>query len=203
MIEDLKQEEKELIQNKGMPAYAGVVLKMCQALSLKMLLTTLIEKNYIDIDYNLTEDGKNLFRELCNFNTEKNVFELQSLYNNMRELFPKGNKPSTNTSWRGNPTTCINKLKKFFQNYGDFTNEEILQATKNYVESFKKRNSYSYMRVLPYFISKLENGEEKSNLADELFKLRDNVSEYDEQLGDENDFLEIDDTDYNNRGRMI
>ena len=59
------------------------------------------------------------------------------------------------------------------------------------------------MRVLPYFISKLENGEEKSNLADELFKLRDNVSEYDEQLGDENDFLEIDDTDYNNRGRMI
>lgn len=191
------------MQARGMPAYCCIVLKMCRDLSMKMLLDTLVSKNYIDKDYNPTKNGKDLIAELYG-SAEKSTMALLGLYNKMRELFPKGNKPGTNTSWRGNPTNVINKLNKFFANYGDATEEEILQATENYVNSFKRKNSYAYMRVLPYFISKLEDGEEKSNLADEIMKLRDGDTE--EDLAEDtikNDYLEVDNLNNLEKIRLI
>ena len=45
----------------------------------------------------------------------------------------------------------------FFKKYGaDYTDEQIIQATKSYVESFN--GDYRFMRVLKYFIFKEEKG---------------------------------------------
>lgn len=200
-LEKVEEKEKKIMQARGMPMYAGVLLKICNALSVKMLLESLDTHGYIDTNFNLTPAGRELHKELCTI-TDKPTASLLSLYDKMRELFPKGNKPGTNTAWRGNPTNVITKLHKFFINYGDASEEEVLQATKNYIDSFKKKNSYSYMRVLPYFISKVEDGEEKSNLADEIMKLRDGNST-DEAVEIDNSFLEIDDTDYNTAGAKM
>lgn len=80
---------------------------------------------------------------------------IESLASSLMEIFPKGKKGGTNTYWRGNLKDTKLRLKKFFKLYGSkYTNEQIVNATKQYVESFN--GNYSYMRVLKYFIWKDE-----------------------------------------------
>ena len=80
---------------------------------------------------------------------------IDNLVIQLQELFPKGKKDGTSQYWRGNKREIGLRLKKFFKLYGNtYTDEQILEATKNYVETFDGR--YSYMRVLKYFIWKDE-----------------------------------------------
>lgn len=70
----------------------------------------------------------------------------------MRELFPKGMK-SGSAAWRGNLREITLKLQKFFKLYGaKWTDDQIVEATKRYVESFN--GNTTYMRILKYFILK-------------------------------------------------
>lgn len=70
----------------------------------------------------------------------------------LRELFPKGVK-SGSAAWRGNLREITLKLQKFFKLYGNkWTDEQIVAATKRYIESFN--GNYTYMRILKYFILK-------------------------------------------------
>lgn len=79
--------------------------------------------------------------------------KIEALAIALTELFPKGKKEGTNIYWRGNLKDTKLRLKKFFKLYGNkYSNEQIEQATKKYVESFN--GDYSYMRVLKYFIWK-------------------------------------------------
>lgn len=69
------------------------------------------------------------------------------------QIFPQGKKEGTNTYWRGNIKDIKLKLKKFFKLYGTkYSDEQIITATKKYVESFN--GNYAYMRILKYFIWK-------------------------------------------------
>lgn len=92
-----------------------------------------------------------------------------TLAKTLMEIFPLGNKPGTPYAWRSNKRDVTLKLNKFFKEYEDpknpFTDEQIIEATKRYVESFN--GNYTYMQLLKYFISKkdLVKGEEKSELA--------------------------------------
>ena len=80
---------------------------------------------------------------------------LENLAKQLMEVFPEGKKTGTTMYWRGNVKEIKLKLKKFFKRYGDqYTDEQIIQATKAYVSSFN--GNYSYMRVLKYFIWKDE-----------------------------------------------
>lgn len=80
---------------------------------------------------------------------------IEALAVKMMELFPAGKKEGTSQYFRGNKKDVSLKLKKFFKLYGNaYTDEQILDATKKYVESFNGR--YNYMRVLKYFIWKNE-----------------------------------------------
>lgn len=88
--------------------------------------------------------------------TMPSVDEVEKLATALRELFPEGKKPGTSKSWRGNKRDISLKLQKFFKLYGnEYTNEQIISATKSYVESYN--GNYSYMRVLEYFIHKNVN----------------------------------------------
>lgn len=78
---------------------------------------------------------------------------LDLLAESLMELYPKGKKEGTSVYWRGNKKDTKERLQKFFKLYGDkFTDEQIIEATSNYVRSFN--SNYSLMRVLKYFIWK-------------------------------------------------
>jgi hypothetical protein len=98
---------------------------------------------------------------------EKEVDRFEGLATKLRELFPKGKKPGTSIMWRGSNYEIVKKLKTLIKKTGaEFTDEQAIEATKKYIESFN--GNYAYMQVLPYFILKQVpvNGvyEEKSQL---------------------------------------
>ena len=70
----------------------------------------------------------------------------------MQEIFPQGKKEGTSQYFRGNKKEVTLKIKKFLKLYGHYTDEQILEATQKYVDSFN--GNYTYMRVLKYFIIK-------------------------------------------------
>lgn len=79
--------------------------------------------------------------------------DLNYLVGQLREIFPKGIKTGS-AAWRGNKREITIRLQKFFKIYDKYTDEEIISATKKYVESFN--GNYTYMRILKYFIMKDE-----------------------------------------------
>lgn len=100
--------------------------------------------------------------------------ELLGLVEKLQALFPSGRKCDDSGipkwSWRGNKTDIVKKLQKFFKLYGNYKQEDIIQATTNYVNRYKYDNRA--MRILPYFIYKEIDGG-ISDLATELEGLND------------------------------
>lgn len=80
---------------------------------------------------------------------------LEKLVVKLQVLFPEGKKDGTTQYWRGNKREISLRLKKFFKLYGDeYTDDEIIDATKKYIENF--HGVYGKMRILKYFIWKDE-----------------------------------------------
>ena len=72
----------------------------------------------------------------------------------LQQLFPKGMKTGS-AAWRGNKREITLRLQKFFKLYDNkWTDEEIIEATKKYINHFN--GNYTYMRILKYFIMKSE-----------------------------------------------
>lgn len=90
---------------------------------------------------------------------------LRQLAVNLQVIFPQGKKYGTNYYWRSNVSDIVRKLQAFYKKYGNnYTHEEILDAAKRYVDSYKNGNTY--MQLLKYFIWKknTDTGEETSEL---------------------------------------
>lgn len=115
--------------------------------------------------------------------------DLNYLVGQLREIFPKGIKTGS-AAWRGNKREITTRLQKFFKIYDKYTDEEIIAATKKYVESFN--GNYTYMRILKYFIMKDEvkigeDGryvEQVSELANFLENEMENNNSFDEMRYD-------------------
>ena len=101
--------------------------------------------------------------------------DLNYLVVQLREIFPKGIKTGS-AAWRGNKREITLRLQKFFKIYDKYTDEELISATKKYVESFN--GNYTYMRILKYFI-----------LKDEI-KVGEDGVRYVEQVSELANFLE-------------
>ena len=109
---------------------------------------------------------------------------IEQLALKLMEIFPKQKKEGTCHYFRGNKKDVSLKLKKFFKLYGNtYTDEQILNAAKAYVESFN--GNYAYMRILKYFIWKDERKvnsdgetyiEETSDLANYIENEGQNVN---------------------------
>lgn len=100
---------------------------------------------------------------------ESKVHNLFKLAEGMREIFPSGKKPGTDYYWKDSTPLIAERLSLFIKKYGDtYTDEEILNATRKYVESFN--GNYKFMHLLKYFISKKdpETKENKSELLSYL-----------------------------------
>ena len=80
-----------------------------------------------------------------------------TLASRLKELFPKGKKDGTNYYWAEGIALIVRRLKLFFKKYGDkYTDDQIVEAAKSYVESFN--GDYRYMKLLKYFILKEQIG---------------------------------------------
>lgn len=125
----------------------------------------------LDKKYSPTEKGINLVDELI-ADSEENIVlkeeEIKNLADTLRSMYPEGKMPGTSYYYRCNRADVVRKLKSFFRRYGDYTNEQIINATQRYIASFN--GNYTYLRLLKYFIWKDENkdGEtlQVSQLAD-------------------------------------
>lgn len=119
---------------------------------LRFNLTT--GKSEVEREY-LTDKAKVVLEDIL-IESDKQietVNNLESLAKQMQELFPKGRKDGTNYYWRGNTPEIIRKLQIFFKRYGNIPHETILEATKNYTQSFDCGNTH-FMQLLKYFIWK-------------------------------------------------
>lgn len=94
---------------------------------------------------------------------------LLNLAQQMRELYPKGKMKDrfgreTPYYFRCNNSEVVKALKRFITQRGNYSDEEILDATKRYVAA-NSRNNFSGMRLIKYFILKDEKKEdEEGNL---------------------------------------
>lgn len=120
--------------------------------------------------------------------SDKNVIDKDSefleLANEMRELYPKGKKEGTTYLWRGTTAEVAKKLKTLVVKYGySFSKEQVLKATKEYVNSFN--GNYKRMRLLKYFVLKSEkDADDNINIISELMSLIENEGQISEQRED-------------------
>jgi hypothetical protein len=65
----------------------------------------------------------------------------------------------------GDPKACLDKMVRFFQEYPQFANKDIvMKTTEAYIQSEANHN-YKYLQRADYFIYKLVGKEETSRLA--------------------------------------
>lgn len=146
-------------------------------ISISEVLALLLIKSDVNISYLFSnlEDKKMIIKDIINNtylitqrwddvlcsvlldsdSSKEKPDRIENLALKLMAIFPKEKKAGTCHYFRGNKKDITLKLKKFFKLYGgQYSDEQILNAAKNYVDSFN--GNYSYMRILKYFIWKDE-----------------------------------------------
>ena len=101
----------------------------------------------------LTDTGEHIVESLMASSSKVASEErCVKLAEQLREIFPAGKKPGYAYTWRDSVSCIADRLKKFFMKYGEYTDEQVIEATKAYVASFN--GNYTYMQLLKYFIWK-------------------------------------------------
>ena len=113
------------------------------------LATYLVTQHWSDVLDEILADSSG--------SVEKTDEELLALAQKMRELYPQGKMKDrfgrlTPYYYRCNNGEVVKKLKKFFTVFGNYSDDEILDATRRYVASFQ--GNYTGMRLIKYFIMK-------------------------------------------------
>lgn len=107
------------------------------------------DKGYTIIPY----ESRNLIDNILSESNLKDnkKSEIEKLASKLKEIFPKGKKEGTNQYWSEGTALIVKRLNLFYRKYGkSYTDEQILDAAKRYVESYK--GDYRFMRTLKYFI---------------------------------------------------
>jgi hypothetical protein len=79
------------------------------------------------------------------------------------EIFPTGKLPNGKYA-RGNKKNIKENFMWFFQEFPEYSWDQVLDATEAYVSEYQKKN-YLYMRTAMYFIKKLVDSTVQSELA--------------------------------------
>ena len=77
---------------------------------------------------------------------------LNAFADKMKVCFPEGKMPDTPYYYRCNRREIILKLKKIFSQYGNYKDEDIIDATKRFIASFN--GNYKFLPLIKYFIMK-------------------------------------------------
>lgn len=119
------------------------------------IINILIEKGYLDTRGFLTEQGKEVVKAHHAFKEQHTEEDINQLVETLRDIYPIGIKAGTTKSWRSTPKEITKKLYSFFRKYPEITSEEVIIATKKYVNI----SNPTYRRTLAYFIEKDGNSD--------------------------------------------
>lgn len=147
--------------------YNGEKLKsnedLIDELNQKGLIMQYGAKEYPHNPIEISRNGAEMFEGIIldgEYKKNKKDNRFNILADKLRELYPEGRKEGTNYYWRDSTKIIARKLKALDKKYGvDFTDEQAINATKRYIDSFN--GNYTYMQLLKYFIMKnvLKDGE--------------------------------------------
>lgn len=107
--------------------------------------------------FTITHKGADMIHSLLDDSNEEIVSReeaIERLAGKLKEIYPKGKMIGTSYYYRSNKTDVVRKLKSFFNRYGQYTDEQVIEATEQYVKSFN--GNYTYLKLLKYFIWKEE-----------------------------------------------
>jgi len=177
----IKIQKYNITPNQCMILFAfdkGVSPSDCEATD----IVVLYNEGYITNKNEITLEGRKVIVTLDNYftvnkkKTNKQLLGKSGSLNidQYRAIFPKGKLPS-GVPGRNNVKILTENFRWFFAEY-NYTWEEIIKATKMYVNEFQK-NNYMYMQNSQYFISKQDKHKVKtSKLADYCDMIRDGIS---------------------------
>ena len=170
--------DSDIVQREGLTIEEFIVLLYYlfngKGVLNEVLCNILWDKNYLI----KTEDGyilnNNQLHTIESWISMSSIPEqkhqtLLKLAEKMRDLYPAGKKPGTDYYWKDSTKVIAQRLSVFIKKYGnEYTDEQILDATRRYVESFN--GNYKFMHLLKYFISKknVETQEDSSELLSYL-----------------------------------
>lgn len=172
-----------------------LILYICsKEYDIKELIDAIIAKGYADKNlYNPnTAIVSNNVKEIISsviIDSDKAVIDKEEDYlrvaKKMQEIFPKGRKEGTTYAWRDCTAVIAKKLKTLVVKFDfKFTEEEALEATRKYVESFN--GNYKFMQLLKYFI--LKNDATTGDIKSEFMSLIENA---DIELNNDSEFCDI------------
>ena len=128
------------------------------------------------------------------YSKEDNDKRLMQLAERVQECFPKQKMRDrfgreTPFYYRCNKSEIKKKLEKFLERYGEVSDEDIIDATKRYVASF--RGNYSGMRLAKYFIWKDDRklGDDEQLHVEALSDLATFLENKDSGQGTEDDWM--------------
>lgn len=148
-----------ILDNKSCIAEILALLSIANECDITSAIDNIYSKGLICRGVNgkfiLTDSGINLLNNV-NIASTKGIPSKQRLIElakKMKEIFPKGMKDNK-YPWQSSANDISIFLGRFFIKYPNITDEEILDATKRYVEHFE--DNPKAMRLLKYFIIKGE-----------------------------------------------
>lgn len=176
-------DEKECLKKK-LTLQEALIISAMSMRDFKGTFKNMINRGIIDsTGSSLTHEWEGVIKALDSSEEER----LTNLAKQMREVYPKGKMPGTAFYYRCNVKEIVQKLKKFFEVYGDYTDEQVIEATKKFVASY--RGHYDRFPLLKYFISKNKKvmDEEGDNHISEVSELASTL----ENMDDEEDIPEV------------
>lgn len=183
--------DEKILEKYGLGMEEFLVLFLCsRETNIESSIKVLIDKGLVDRDlYNnisavVSDNTKELIASII-IDSDKNVIdkdeEFEDLAKEMQKIFPEGRKAGSTYYWRGNVPLIARKLKTLVTKFNvHFTKEEVLRATRNYVEAFN--GDYTFMQLLKYFI--LKTNKTTGEITSELLTYLENAGQ-EESLSDD------------------
>jgi len=130
-----------------------------------------VDKTFKEIQVEVKEKPGHILTKADKVDVKSVASNVNEWLEDYRNLF-KGLRPGS----KGDKGACLNKIVRFYQEYPEFANKDIImRATKKYIEGEAHQN-YKYLQRADYFIFKLTGKEETSRLAsfcDEVDEIED------------------------------
>ena len=164
--------DSKACENNGLTLEEFIILFLfTKKVDVNEIINSLVEKKvagrdlFSDNSLVLGSKTKQLIEKIIlesNDSVKNNTERIKNLAKTLQEMYIQGKKAGTQDYFKGSSAEIIQRLKRFFAEYGEFTDEQIIEATKKYIASFN--GDYKFAQLLKYFISKKVDGERGSRL---------------------------------------
>lgn len=164
--------DSKACENNGLTLEEFIILFLfTKKVDINEIINSLVEKKiagkdlFSDNSLILGSKTKQLIEKIIlesNDSVKNNTERIKNLAKTLQDMYIQGKKAGTQDYFKGSSAEIVQRLKRFFAEYGEFTDEQIIEATKKYIASFN--GDYKFAQLLKYFISKKVDGERGSRL---------------------------------------